>query len=128
MATRQDNEHWRRQREVLTEAFLPMGSLSKIFPVSAKRATNCAERLARLSRGSGAGAGAVAVDMNEFYLHEAQAQLQLALFGNDEAWMESTNKKLRDSFGGKAALEYVDEWIAQQYERSRLMVQQGKQH
>ena len=40
--------------------------------------------------------------------------------------MESTNKKLRDAFGGRYRLEYVDEWIAEQAQRSAKMVQEGK--
>jgi hypothetical protein len=38
--------------------------------------------------------------MHEFFLHEAQAQLQMALFGMDEEFMESTNSKIRDAFSG----------------------------
>lgn len=91
-----DNEHWREQRNHLVEAFLPMASLSKIFPVSAARAKYCAERLLEQSQN-----GAATVDMNDFYLHEAQAQLQLALLGEDEEFMEATNKGLRATFAGR---------------------------
>ena len=38
--------------------------------------------------------------MHDFFLHEAQAQLQMALFGMDEDFMESTNRELRDAFAG----------------------------
>merc|ERR1740123_1931226 len=91
-----DNEHWRKQRDHLNEVFLPKTSLAKIFPISLKRAVHCAERLQQLVRD----AGPYGVQMHEFYLHEAQAQLQLALFGMDEEFMESTNKNIRSVFNG----------------------------
>lgn len=91
-----DNEHWKRQRNHLNEVFLPRQSLAQIFPTSLDRAKLCAARLGQLA----AEAGEHGVQMHEFFLHEAQAQLQLALFGMDEEFMESTNKKLRDVFNG----------------------------
>lgn len=91
-----DNEHWKKQRNHLNEVFMPKKSLAQIFPTLLARAKNCAARLAELS----CEAGPYGVQMHEFYLHEAQAQLQLALFGMDEDFMESTNKKIRDVFSG----------------------------
>lgn len=93
-----DNEHWKRQRNHLNEVFMPRKSLAKIFPTSLKRAQHCANRLGKLADE----AGPYGVQMHEFFLHEAQAQLQLALFGMDEEFMESTNKKIRDVFAGCA--------------------------
>ena len=47
-----------------------------------------------------ASVGVGAVDMNDFCLHETQAQLQLALFGEDEEFMEATNDEFRAAMGG----------------------------
>lgn len=91
-----DNDHWKKQRNHLNEVFMPKKSLAKIFPTLLSRAKTCAARLGDLSRE----AGPYGVQMHEFYLHEAQAQLQLALFGMDEDFVESTNKKIRDVFSG----------------------------
>ena len=41
------------------------------------------------------------VDMSEFLLNETQAQLQLALFGEDEAFMARTNAPFRRAMAGK---------------------------
>lgn len=89
-----DNEHWRKQRDILTEAFLPLSSLAEIMPVSLSRAKHCADRLRELSKDGRA------VDMSDFLLHETQAQLQLALLGASEAMMESTNEDVRAAFMG----------------------------
>ena len=43
------------------------------------------------------------VEINEFWLHEAMAQLQLALLGEDEEWMNRTNKPLREAFAAANA-------------------------
>mmetsp|Transcript_66841 Transcript_66841/g.169538 ORF Transcript_66841/g.169538 Transcript_66841/m.169538 type:complete len:636 (-) Transcript_66841:52-1959(-) len=88
-----DNEHWRAQRDQLTEAFLPLSTLAEILPVSLARARACAERLASM-----ASFGDGAVDMSDFLLHEAQAQLQLALLGIPEASMDATNADIRRTF------------------------------
>lgn len=95
-----DNEHWRRQRQHLAEAFMPLSSLAKILPTSLARAKSCAERLAlAAARGP--------VDMSDFLLHEAQAQLQLALLGAPEALAEATNEDIRATFMGDIAAERV---------------------
>jgi cytochrome P450 len=91
-----DNVHWAKQRSYLNEVFLPGASLSKIFPISFKRAQHCAVRLGELSKN----AGKYGVEMHDFFLHEAQAQLQLALFGMDEKFMNSTNQSIRQVFNG----------------------------
>lgn len=91
-----DNDHWKKQREHLNEVFLPQLSLSKIFPTSWSRAKHCATRMERLRQES----GPYGVQVHDFFLHEAQAQLQLALFGMDEAFMDSTNEKIRQVFAG----------------------------
>ena len=65
-----DNSSWREQRMHFTEAFLPLVSLAKLFPINVRRAQHSMMRLPRDA------AGAV-VDMNEFLLHEAMAQLQV---------------------------------------------------
>lgn len=89
-----DNDHWRKQRQHLTEVFLPLSSLGKIMPVSLARAKKCAGRLRDLtSKGK-------SVDMNDFLLHETQAQLQLALLGASEETMNATNTDIRRTFGG----------------------------
>jgi len=89
-----DNEHWRRQREHLVEAFLPTASLAKIMPTSLARAKHCAARLEKMA------SGGAPVDVSDFLLHEAQAQLQLALLGGSEETMERTNADLRAGFMG----------------------------
>lgn len=91
-----DNSHWRTQRTHLNEVFLPGLSLAKIFPTSWARAKKCADIMGQLA----AAAGEDGVQVHEFFLHEAQAQLQMALFGMDEGFMESTNKPIRDAFSG----------------------------
>ena len=52
-----DDDYWRKQREHLAEAFLPMASLAKVLPVSAARAKACVGRLGGLAAG-----GSVPVD------------------------------------------------------------------
>jgi cytochrome P450 len=95
-----DNAHWARQRNYLNEVFLPEASLSKIFPVTWQRAVTCTENLSKLTQESCRSNSKYGVQMHEFYLHEAQAQLQMALFGMDEAFMERTNKQIRQVFAG----------------------------
>jgi cytochrome P450 len=85
-----DNDHWKSQREHLVQAFLPQGSLSKIFPVSVDRARTAADRMAGMSQ-----AGKAAVNVHDFLLHETNAQLQLGLFGTGEEFMEANNTKFR---------------------------------
>lgn len=89
-----DNDHWRRQRAHLAEAFLPLSSLARIMPTSLARAKACAERLGQTLATTPGGS----VDMSDFLLHEAQAQLQLALLGLPEDFMEATNKNMRMNF------------------------------
>ncbi|CAE8612551.1 unnamed protein product [Polarella glacialis] len=89
-----DNDHWRRQRQHLAEAFMPLSSLAQILPASLDRAKHCAERLRVLAETG-------AVDMSDFLLHEAQAQLQVALMGIPESVMESTNSNIRSTFMGE---------------------------
>lgn len=103
-----DVPHWRSQREHLVTAFLPDASLSQIFPVSLARARACTERLQSVSDGC-----RTSVDMFDFFLHETQAQLQLALFGEDDAFMERTNDAFRRSMGGKADARYVREFTSE---------------
>lgn len=98
-----DNDHWKKQRSHLNEVFLPRLSLSKIFPRSLKRAEKCADVMHNLS----VGAGKYGVQVHDFFLHEAQAQLQLALFGMDEDFMESSNRPIRDGFAGRVPFSVV---------------------
>ena len=98
-----DNDHWKKQRSHLNEVFLPKMSLAKIFPRSLSRAEKCADVMKELSNN----AGEYGVNCHDFFLHEAQAQLQLALFGMDEEFMESTNKPIRDGFAGRAPFSVV---------------------
>ena len=95
-----DNAHWARQRNYLNEVFLPEASLSKIFPVTWQRAQKCVDHLDHLVKEQDTKKSKYGVQMHEFYLHEAQAQLQMALFGMDEAFMERTNKQIRQVFAG----------------------------
>ena len=71
-----DNTVWQKQRNHITEAFLPISSMAKIFPVSVRRASLCKDILGQLSAG-----GSQKVNMTEFFLNETQQQLHLALFG-----------------------------------------------
>eukprot|EP01065_Artemidia_motanka_P040797 TRINITY_DN5184_c0_g2_i1.p1 TRINITY_DN5184_c0_g2~~TRINITY_DN5184_c0_g2_i1.p1 ORF type:complete len:589 (+),score=198.43 TRINITY_DN5184_c0_g2_i1:81-1847(+) len=98
-----DVDHWRRQRQGLTEAFIPRRSLAHIFPVSVKRAQDAADRLGRLAGPS----GGTPVDMSEFMLHEALAQLLLALFGFEEEWAEANNKAFRDAMAAKSDVQFI---------------------
>lgn len=86
-----DVAYWKKSRRHLNEAFLPLSSLSKIFHITATRAEEGCERLARL-------ASVGHVDMSEYFLHETQAQLQLALLGMPREFMDRTNKPLRSAF------------------------------
>mmetsp|Transcript_26411 Transcript_26411/g.74739 ORF Transcript_26411/g.74739 Transcript_26411/m.74739 type:complete len:513 (-) Transcript_26411:1409-2947(-) len=92
-----DIDDWREQREHLSEAFLPMASLAKIFDVSRARAEFAANtRLAKEIRDDKG--NLVPVEINEFLLYEAMAQLQLSLLGEDPTYMDETNVPLRQSF------------------------------
>jgi len=88
-----DNDHWKKQRHALMEAFLPKSTLAEIMPVSQARAKHCAARMAKL-------AAQGPVDVSDFLLHEAQAQLQMALLGTTEEMMERTNEDVRAAFMG----------------------------
>lgn len=107
-----DNEHWREQRETLVTAFLPRASLEQILPVSAARARKCVERLREVSENC-----AKPVDMNDFALFETQAQLQLALFGEDEDFMNKTNKKFRDAMTGSEDPRFIRKFCKEVSER-----------
>ncbi|GBG28701.1 Cytochrome P450 714C3 [Hondaea fermentalgiana] len=109
-----DNESWRDQRETLVTAFLPRASLEQILPVSVARARACVDRLREVSENF-----TVPVDMNDFALYETQAQLQLALFGEDEEFMNRTNKAFRDSMSGKADSAFVRNFCKQVVERAK---------
>jgi len=98
-----DNEDWGKQRSHLVSAFLPEGSLSKIFPVTLERAKFCATRLKEIADASPNGF----VNMNDFLLYETEAQLQLALFGMRQEFMEETNEKFRQSMGGEIGPMYA---------------------
>ena len=102
-----DNEDWQSQRGDMNIAFIPKLSLKKVFPISQKRALQCAELLQEKSNHY-----TEPVNMSEFFLHETQAQLQLGMFGFSDEFQEKTNKKIRDAFSGKG-LEYTDEFSDQ---------------
>jgi hypothetical protein len=99
-----DIQSWKDQREHLSEAFLPVASLSKIFPISQARAQVAVQRLRDMSQG-----GAVVVELNEFLLYETMAQLQLGLLGESTEFMEQTNVPVRAAF--KAALTLGSEQL-----------------
>ena len=85
-----------KQRKHLNPAFLPVSSLSKIFPITAARARGGGlKRLRQLIKDGGG-----IVEMSDYFLHETQAQLQLALFGMDEDFMDRTNAQIRAAFAG----------------------------
>lgn len=86
-----DNDSWRHQRAEFTQAFLPVASLSKVFPVSLNRSRKCSQILQAELQDAQEGV----VDMNNFLLHETQAQLQLAMFGETEDFMNKTNDNFR---------------------------------
>lgn len=107
-----DNDLWRTQRDELTPAFLPRASLEQIFNISSDRAKFCADRLAELAQG-----GTQTVDMNDFCLNETQAQLQLALFGESEEFMESTNEQFRKAMSGQVPPNSVRKFCRKVVER-----------
>lgn len=109
-----DNSKWKEQRAGLVHAFLPKASLGQIFPVSSARARECAAKLWQVSA-----KGTQTVDMNDFLLFETQAQLQLALFGEDDAFMQETNKKFRDSMQGLYDAKYVRPFCRELSERMK---------
>lgn len=105
-----DNTVWQAQRNHMTEAFMPMSSMAKIFPTSVARASLCKDILGRLSQG-----GTQKVNMTEFFLNETQQQLHLALFGEDEStYDEAYNATFRDGMGGPPA----DPIFAERHERA----------
>jgi hypothetical protein len=99
-----DIQSWKDQREHLSEAFLPIASLSKIFPISQARAQVAVQRLRDMSKD-----GTVAVELNEFLLYETMAQLQLGLLGETTEFMEETNVAVRAAF--KSALTLGSEQL-----------------
>mmetsp|Transcript_6265 Transcript_6265/g.8227 ORF Transcript_6265/g.8227 Transcript_6265/m.8227 type:complete len:392 (+) Transcript_6265:44-1219(+) len=106
-----DNPEWQQMREHIVSAFLPNGSLQKIFPVTLERAKHCAKRLEDIRSQSADGS----VNINDFLLYETEAQLQLALFGMNYEWMTETNEKFRQSMAGKIepmyARRFIDELV-----------------
>eukprot|EP00039_Didymoeca_costata_P020252 m.340615 g.340615 ORF g.340615 m.340615 type:complete len:571 (+) comp19415_c0_seq1:83-1795(+) len=107
-----DNEFWRQQREHFLEAFLPMGSLAKILPVTLKRAKDCGDRMLDLAKRN------PQVDISDFMLHETQAQLQLALMGETEEFMNATNEKFRNQLNAKGdSPKFFFEFITKLTER-----------
>mmetsp|Transcript_5451 Transcript_5451/g.6369 ORF Transcript_5451/g.6369 Transcript_5451/m.6369 type:complete len:577 (+) Transcript_5451:288-2018(+) len=104
-----DDEEWHTMREHLVTAFLPKGSLQRIFPVTLDRAKFCPERLKNILAESKDGS----VNISEFMLYETEAQLQLALFGNNREWMDETNQKFRMAMSGKMPVSYVKQYLGE---------------
>ena len=105
-----DNDHWKRQRFDLVEAFSPL-ELNEVLHISEERAKKCSNKIWNISK-----KGKEHVNISDFFLNETLAQLQLAMFGLSNEFQEDTNKKLRDAFGGKGkgytreyALRFLDE-------------------
>jgi len=88
-----NNHYWESQRKHLQEAFLPNATFAtEVFPKSLARAKYAARELLAKQCQQGP------VEMNEFLLNEAMAQLQLALIGESQAFMDKTNKPIRQVF------------------------------
>lgn len=83
-------ENWRDQRRHLMEAFLIEKSISKIMPVSVKRAIYAIDLKIKDDGNK--------IDMLEFFSFEAMTQLHMALFGESQEFSEANNVKLRKSF------------------------------
>ena len=108
-----DNQHWRRQRMDLIDAFTPM-ELNKILPISHERAKKCSKLLWNISNN-----GKEKVNMSEFFLNETQAQLQLALYGMSNEFQEETNSKIRKAFGGGGKPGYVRDFAVRLLEEAK---------
>ena len=99
-----DNEDWKKQRDHMTNAFLPNYSLQNVFPASVKRARLCSELLIKMSSDY-----SEPVDMSDFFLNETQAQLQKGMFGFSDEFEQKTNKRVRNAFAG-IETEYLKEF------------------
>ena len=109
-----DNEDWRKQRDEMTNTFLPKYSLQHVFPESVKRARLCTELLIKMSSDY-----SESVDMSDFFLNETQAQLQKALFGFSDDFEKQTNKRIRKVFAG-INTEYLDEYISGALKQTKI--------
>eukprot|EP00949_MAST-11_sp_MAST-11-sp1_P000927 g927.t1 len=87
-------ERWREQRAHLSEAFMPLGCLQHVMPISTSRAEKANGTLRELLRASPDGV----VQMNEFLLNETMAQLMLAMFGLPDDIVEKHNVRTRKAF------------------------------
>ena len=101
-----DNEDWKKQRDNMNPAFLPILSLRNIFPESVKRSRSCSELLIKMSSDY-----QEPVNMSDFFLNETQAQLQKAMFGFSDEFESKTNKRIRNVFSG-INVEYLDEFVS----------------
>ena len=90
-----DIKHWREQRQNFQPSFNVKEKLVNLIPISSKRAEDCVHTLRYLCRKS------KKVDINEFLLNETHAQLQLAMFGFNENFEKTNNKRIRDMFYDK---------------------------
>lgn len=99
-----DNNDWKNQRYRMNKIFLT-DNLVKVFNKSKLRANYCVKYLAEKSNSYKND-----IDMNDFFLNETQAQLQSALFGFDNDYIESNNKKIRNVFIGRNT-EYSNEFV-----------------
>jgi len=99
-----DNEDWKKQRDHMTNAFLPKYSLQQVFSASVKRARGCSELLIKMSCDY-----TEPVNMSDFFLNETQAQLQKAMFGFSDEFEKKTNKRIRNAFAG-IETEYLQEF------------------
>ena len=99
-----DNEDWRKQRDGMTNTFLPKYSLQHVFPASVKRARLCSELLIKMSSDY-----SEPIDMSDFFLNETQAQLQKAMFGFSDEFEQKTNKRIRNAFSG-IDTDYIGEF------------------
>ena len=107
-----DNEDWRKQRDAMTNTFLPKYSLQRVFPSSVKRARLCPELLIKMSSDY-----SEPVNMSDFFLNETQAQLQKAMFGFSDEFEEKTNKRIRNAFSG-IGTEYIKEFAGKALEEA----------
>ena len=97
-----DNDHWKIQRHLLNEGFLPNTILKYLFNLSNKLASNSVIKLEKIIKET-----SDSIDMNDFLLGLTQEQVQRVLLGMTDEFTNSTNKKIRNAFNGKGKRGYT---------------------
>lgn len=112
-----DNNHWKKQRNLLIGAFLPHPILQKLFKKSNRLAKDMISKLEKRIANTNH-----SIDMNEFLLEQTQEQLQRVILGMDKSFVLDTNKKIRNAFNGIGPKGYVRDFVFKVIEKLKTNI------